>query len=135
MLAALLLGFGGVVPLAAAGVFTHLAEPAVHAGGERQKKGSHEHDFLLIGTVFSEQGFALPGAAIRVHRAGESKVRWEARSDRRGEFAVRVPRDAEYEMSVTAPGYQQQSRKIGAKAGDREDLVFRLTPAQGGKKQ
>lgn len=135
MLAALLLGFGSVVPLAAAGVFTRFAEPAVHAGGERQKKGSHEHDFLLLGTVFTEQGFALPGAAIRVRRAGESKVRWEGRSDRRGEFALRIPQGAEYELSVTASGYREQTRKINAKTGDREDLVFRLTPAQGGKKQ
>ena len=69
-----------------------------------------------------------------MRRSGQSKVRWEGRSDRRGEFAARIPQGADYEMSVTASGYQEQTRKISAKAGDREDLVFRLTPAQEGKK-
>ena len=83
--------------------------------------------------MFTEKGFALLGAEIRVRRAGESKSRWEARSDRRGEFAVRVPRGAEYEMSVSAKGYQQQMRRIDARTGNHEDLVFRLQPASGGK--
>jgi len=135
LFAAVLLTFGGGLLPAATSVFAHPASSATLAGGERQKKGAHQNDFLLIGTVFTEQGFALPGAAIRVRRAGETKVRWEARADRRGEFAVRVPQGAEYEMSVTAQGYQEQARKINAKTGDREDFVFRLAPAQGGKKQ
>jgi hypothetical protein len=41
--------------------------------------------------VFTDQGFALPGARVRVRRADEKKPKWEATSDRRGEFAVRVP--------------------------------------------
>lgn len=133
-LAALLLGLAGFVLTAtadrppAAGVTPGWA--AVEAQG---KKGAHEEDFLLFGTVFTEQGFALPGAEIRVRRAGERKGRWEARSDRRGEFAVRVPRGAEYEISVSAKGYQGQTRKIDAKTGNRQDLVFRVQPASGGK--
>jgi hypothetical protein len=107
--------------------------PAAAAAEAQGKKGAHEEDFLLFGTVFTEQGFALPGAEVRVRRAGERKTHWEARSDRRGEFAVRVPRGAEYEMSVSAKGYQEQTRKIDAKAGNHEDLVFRMQPASGGK--
>ncbi len=105
----------------------------VAAGDAQAKKGTHEYDFLLFGTVFTEKGFALPGAEIRVRRAGERKPRWEARSDRRGEFAVRVLRGAEYEMSVSAKGYQQQMRKIDARTGNHEDLFFRLKSASGGK--
>lgn len=100
-----------------------------------QRKGARENDFLLFGTVFTEQGFALPRAEIRVRRAGERKVRGEARSDRRGEFAVRVPRGAEYEVSIAAAGYQEQTRKIDARTGSREDIVFRLQPTPGGKRK
>ena len=107
------------------------AAPA--AGAPGGQKSDPQSQFVLFGTVFTEQGLALPGAAIRVRRAGEKKVRWEARSDRRGEFGVRVPRGAEYEMSVSAAGYQEHTRKIDARAGSREDLVFRLAPAPGGK--
>ncbi len=110
-----------------------LAGPAAAPAGEQSRKGAHENDFLLFGTVFTEQGLTLPGVQVRVHRAGERKVRWEARSDRRGEFAVRVPQGAEYEMSVLAGGYREQTRKIDARKGDREDLVFRLARVEGEK--
>ncbi len=42
-------------------------------------------------------------------------------------------RGAEYEMTVMAAGYQEQARKIDARTGNREDLVFRLPQASGGK--
>jgi carboxypeptidase family protein len=112
---------------------TRLTPEPPPAGAAQSKKGAHENDFVLFGTVFTEKGFALPGAEVRVRRAGERKPRWEARSDRRGEFAVRVPRGAEYEMSISAKGYQEQTRKIDARTGSREDLLFRLQPASGGK--
>jgi hypothetical protein len=100
---------------------------------DQRRKSAQPDDFLLFGTVFTKQGFALPGAGIRVRRAGERKVRWEARSDRRGEFAVRVPRGAEYEMSVSAAGYREQTRRVDARTGIREDFIFRPQPASGGK--
>lgn len=101
---------------------------------EKKKKHSHEHDFLLIGTVFTEKGFSLEGAELHVRRASEKKFRWEARTDRRGEFAVRVQQGADYKLIVRAPGYQEQMRAVDAKSGDREDLVFRLAPAEGKSK-
>jgi hypothetical protein len=100
---------------------------------EKKKKHSHEHDFLLIGTVFTEKGFSLEGAALHVRRMTEVKFRWEARSDRRGEFAIRVPQGADYQIVVQAKGFQGQTRSVDAKSGDREDLVFRLVPASQGK--
>lgn len=131
--AALLWGLIGLAVAASVNRPVAIGAAGVAASDAQAKKGSHEDDFLLFGTVFTEKGFALLGAEIRVRRAGESKSRWEARSDRRGEFAVRVPRGAEYEMSVSAKGYQQQMRRIDARTGNHEDLVFRLQPASGGK--
>lgn len=128
--AALLLGMAGLALAGGAGRLT--AEPG---SDEQHNKASHDSEFLLFGTVFAQEGLALPGAEVRVRRAGERKARWEARSDRRGEFAVRVPRGAEYEMSVRATGYREQTRKVDAKSGRREDFVFRLERASGGKQK
>jgi len=44
-----------------------------------------------------------------------------------------VNRFGHSEMTVTATGYQGETRKIDAKTGNRADLVFRLSPAPGGK--
>ena len=128
----LLLALVGLVP--SSGIAPLHAAFAGAAESGQDNKASRRKDFLLFGTVFTEQGFVLPGAEIRVRRAGERKARWEARSDHRGEFAVRVPQGAEYEKSVRAAGYQEQTQKIAAKAGNGADLVFRLSPAPGGRK-
>lgn len=88
---------------------------------------------VLFGTVFTPQGFGMAGAEIAVRVAGEKpekKPRWRASSDRRGEFAVQVPPGAEYEVTVTAPGYKDESRKVVPQEGVREDMVFRMQPAQ-----
>ncbi len=130
----LLLGLSGL--LSAAGAAWLAASPAAPGGAlgaDQEKKSAHEGDFLVFGTVFDERGFAYHGAVVRVRRAGEGKVRWEARSDHRGEFAVRVPRGAEYEMSVRAAGYPELTRLIDARAGSRVDLVFRLQSPSGEK--
>ena len=100
---------------------------------EKKKKHSHERDFLLIGTVFTEKGSSLQEAQLRIRRTSEKKFRWETLTDRRGEFAVRVQQGADYEIIVRKKGFQEQSRAVGAKFGDREDLVFRLTPLPEGK--
>jgi len=102
---------------------------------DKAQAASARMHFLLFGTVFTEKGLALPGAEIAIRRAGEKKVRWRAISDRRGEFAVRVPGGAEYELTVTAKGYQDQTRKTNGRAGDREDMVFRMQPAAGEKEK
>jgi hypothetical protein len=95
-------------------------------GAPQSSSKSHAHDFIIFTTVFTEQGFALPGARVRIRRTDEKKFRWEAVSDRRGEFAVRVPQDSEYEMTVEAHGYKMQTRKVDANEGNRVDLTIRM---------
>lgn len=101
----------------------------------KRKKPSRAEQFLIFGTVFDERGFALPGAEIFVRRAGEKKTRWRQYSDARGEFGVRVPPGAEYEMMVKAKGYVEQTRSVDARRGSREDTVFHMQPVPGGKKE
>ena len=112
-----------------------LACLAAGAAGEEQKKSTPRNDFLIFGTVFTEQGFSFRGAEIRVRRAGEKKVRWESRADARGEFAIRVPSGGEYEMTVSVKGHREEKRKVDARTGNREDMVIRLFRAAEEKKK
>ena len=94
----------------------------------------HSNDFLIRGTVFTEDGLALPGAQMRIRRTAEKKTRWETISNSRGDFAVRVKMGSAYEVTVRAKGFQEQSLPVNAATGDRfKDLVFRLQ-REGGKK-
>ena len=94
----------------------------------------HSNDFLVRGTVFTQEGFALPGAELRIRRSADKKFRWQTFSDSRGDFAVRVKMGADYEVLVRAKGFAEQSVPVNAKTGDRyKDLVFRMQH-QGSKK-
>ena len=89
----------------------------------------------MIGTVFTDKAYALPGAHIRVRRSGEKKFRWETYTNSRGEFALRVPQGGEYEIVVLAKGFADQNGTVSAKSGISEDnVVYRMQPASGGKK-
>jgi hypothetical protein len=94
----------------------------------QNSSGSHAHDFVLFVTVFSRQGFALPGARARARRSEEKKFRWEAISDHQGELAFRVPPGAEYELTIEAHGFKTQSRKVDARQENRADLTVRMEP-------
>jgi len=107
------------------------------AGPAYAPQGNHKpspNDCLLYATVFTEEGFLLPGADIYVHPVGKKKPVWEATSDRRGEFAVRVPPDGDYEIEVKAKGYVMQSHTVTAQMGERLDMTFHM-PHQLAKKQ
>lgn len=106
----------------------------VSANVAAQEKKKRPPEVVIMGTVFTEEGFSLAGATIRVNRVGERKAKWEAASDRRGEFGVRVPQGAEYEVRVSAKGFEEQTQKVDGKSSAYENLVFRMTPAPGGKK-
>jgi hypothetical protein len=111
------------------------------AGGAQNSSGSHAHVFLIFATVFTDQGFALPGARMRVRRSDEKKFRWEGASDHQGELAFRVPPGAEYEMTIEARGFKAQTRNIDAREENRADLTIRMElqtaphtePGAGGK--
>jgi hypothetical protein len=88
--------------------------PGMAAGDEKQNN-SHAHDFVIFADVYSDRGFALPGAKVCARRSDERKFRWEANSDTRDELGVRV------------------KRKIDARAGNREELTIQMEPSTGGK--
>jgi hypothetical protein len=111
------------------------APSAASSSSSKHSRSTHANDFLIIGTVFTDRALAFPGVRLRVRRSREKKFRWEAYTNSRGEFAIRVPQGAEYEMVIIAKGYLDQSKEISAKSGISEDnVVFQMQPAAGGKK-
>ena len=111
-----------------------LASLAGASAAAPQEKKKRPPEVVIVGTVFTEKGFSLPGATIRITRVGDRKARWDAVSDRRGEFGVRVPQGKEYEVRVTIKGYEEQGQKVDGKSSTYANLVFRMTPVKGGKK-
>ena len=108
---------------------------AAGSSSSKHSRSSHAHDFLIIGTVFTDKALAFPSVRLRVRRSTEKKFRWDAYTNSRGEFAIRVPQGAEYEMVIVAKGFIDQSKLISAKSGISEDnIVFQMQPAAGGKK-
>jgi hypothetical protein len=112
------------------------SQPAAAAPSKPGKqKYSHKNDFLIRGTVFDEKALSSPGAQLRIRRVGEKKFRWDTYTNSRGEFAVRVPQGADYELVVHVRGFPDQTRTINAKNEDsQENVVFRMQPAAGDKK-
>ncbi len=107
--------------------------PPQQPAGKKHRKQIHENEFLIKGSVFNPQGMSLPGAELRIRRAGEKKVHWQALTDRRGEFAIWVPLGADYELVVRARGFEEQTRAVNTKTAARqEDMVFRMQSASGG---
>jgi hypothetical protein len=108
-----------------------LAGPALtigRAAAGQSSSNSHAHDVLIFVTVFNDRGFALFGARARVRRAEEKKFHWEATSDHQGELAIRVPQNANYEITIEARGFQTQTRKIDATQNNRADLTIHMRP-------
>jgi len=106
--------------------------PAASSSKPSKKKYSHANDYLIRGTVFTENALSFPGVQLRIRKAGEKKFRWESYTNSRGEFAVRVPQGSDYEVVVRVKGFAEQTRTIDAKSGANEEtLVFRMQPTGG----
>ncbi len=93
---------------------------------------SHANDYVVRGTVFNEKALSLRGAQLRIRRSGDKKFRWESYTNSRGEFAMRVPQGADYELVVHAKGYVDQTRAVHARETGDGNFVFRLA-SPGGK--
>jgi len=98
------------------------------AGRTQNSNDSHARVFVIFATVFTDQGFALPGARARVRRSDQKKFRWEGMSDHQGEVAFRVPPGAEYELTIEARGFKPETRKIDAREDNQADLTIRMGP-------
>jgi hypothetical protein len=110
---------------------------AVSSESSSAQKGqySHANDLLIRGTVFNEHGLSFPNVKLSIRRATEKEKHWETFSNFRGEFAIRVPQGADYEVVAEMKGFTKQSHLINGKDGVAEEKVtFHMEPVAGGKK-
>ncbi len=119
----LLVCFAGAVA-----VVGHANALGISASASAAQKKPSPDDGILYVTVFTDKGARLPDAAYTAHPFGKTKPHWEGYSDVRGEFAVRVSFQGDYEIEVKAKGYDPQTKKVTSETGDKTDVVFNLVP-------
>lgn len=99
---------------------------ATSALGEEKSKKSPAQA-IIAGGVYDEAGYALRGIRVKIWREKERKPKWEAISDARGEFAVRVPAGrATYLVSTHSKEHLNQEQQVEIYGHERVELVFRL---------
>ena len=111
-----------------------IALPA--AAKEKEPKKSA----VIAGTVFQETGFSLPGATVTVTAIGEEegpaideKLVWDATTDRRGEYAIRVPAGSmRYNVRAEADGWKPAEKVVHVNWDQRHEISFRLKPLRKG---
>lgn len=89
---------------------------------------------VVAGTVFRENGFSLPGAAVTLAVKGAPGVpkkkikRLQAVSDGRGEFAFRVPPGAAtYVVSASMKGFQSIEKEASVSGDERVEVTLMLS--------
>ncbi len=86
----------------------------------------------IVGTVFREPGFALPGAEVTLTPAAEAgkkpKVKKQGfTTNTRGEFAFHVPAEAAaYTLAASAKGFIPQQKQVTVQGEERIDVTFNL---------
>ncbi len=101
-----------------------LSSSGLSASPEKKEKEDYA---LVAGTVFTAEGFSLPGVKVTIKRKGDDKAEWERVSDRRGEFAVRVPSTpATYEVSTHSEERENQTKSVKIEGEERANVFFRL---------
>jgi hypothetical protein len=101
--------------------------PADSSAANAAKHKHHLDDFLIHGTVFNDKALSLPGAQLRIRRADEKKFRWTTYTNSRGEFAIRIPPGADYEVVVQSKGFVDATQTVNASNGlSDETMVFRM---------
>jgi hypothetical protein len=66
---------------------------------------------------------------VRIRRKDEKKFRWEAYTNSRGEFAVRVPPGHNYEVVTHVKSYQDQSNVVDSNVDVQQRLSIKLEPS------
>ncbi len=85
---------------------------------------------LIFGTVFGPDYRPVYGVKIKIRRADQTKAKWELYSDRRGEFAQRLPAGkAEYAVWAERKGPKDAPRvevKVQVENDERVDISLHL---------
>lgn len=89
---------------------------------------------IVAGSVFDSNGRSLPGCKVEVVSESDSRQKQQALTDRRGEFAFRVP-VGRYAISVTAKGFQAQEKTVQVEEGEKSNATFLLSAGQAAQKK
>ncbi len=104
-----------------------LSLPSLAYAGYTAKKKKDDHTLLMV-SVMTEGGYALPGIAVAVKRQQGRKPKWKGVSDRRGELALRLPAEsATYLVSTHSKNHEDQTRTVEVQDQKRVDVIFRLS--------
>lgn len=106
-----------------------LASPL--ASSQNSAKSAKKDYALIYGTVWGPGERPVGGIPIKIRRASEKKAKWQLTSDRRGEFAQRVPvggQDYIVTADVKVPKGQPQPQTIvHIDDNERRDISLHLT--------
>lgn len=93
-----------------------------------KKKPAADTYAIVSGTVFDASGYALPDANATLTFEAPSKAKaLEAVSSPRGEFVFRVPPGpAHYTVTVSAKGFESQSKTVEVQDQERVEVTFQL---------
>ncbi len=112
-------------PVAAALLLYLVAMNARPASAQEKKDYA-----LLYGTVWSADNRAMAGVPIKIDRVGDKKPKWQLVSDRRGEFAQRVPQGRnDYVVTAevkVAKGETKPQAKVHVENNERVDFSLHL---------
>ena len=95
---------------------------------------------LLVGSCFNSDGFSLPGATIRVEiqtnleKHGKVKT-WQAISDARGEFALRLPAGRHsFLIKASREGFVSLEQTVSFVQDERQDIILKFKPGSSKRK-
>jgi hypothetical protein len=125
--------------LAAALLLAPVLMPEIAEARGKGGRQQEERVGVVAGTVFQDSGFALSGARVTLAPEGKSEHAarikpQETTTDRRGEFAFRVPAGSmRYTVRVEAEGWAPAEKSVEVEWDQRLDVSFRLRPAASGE--
>lgn len=91
---------------------------------------------LVAVNVFTAEGLSLPGIPVSVRRKEDTKPKWRGETDRRGEWAVRVPPGrGTYEVATHSKEHENQTQTVEIYGQERVDIIFRLARKSGTEKK
>jgi hypothetical protein len=100
------------------------------AAGQKDPKGEDPYA-VIFGTVVGPDNRPLQGVPVKIRPAEKKKARWEHVSDRRGEFARRVPPGpADYIVWLGLKDSQAAEKsavKVHILKDEQQDIILHLT--------
>ena len=104
----------------------------LHAASENQ--GSAASDAVIVGTVFRDPGFALPGAEVTLVPDPEDTAKLPKKikkqrttTSMRGEFVFHVPAaPVRYRISAAAKSYKTEEKPVMVQGEGRTDVTLTL---------